>query len=922
MKRIFTSIILLMVSYLSWAQVQPTDASSILKGIENRKQLANNSLLKNYPARNVGPVIQGARIIDIAVNHENIKEFYIAYASGGLYHTENNGISFKPIFDNVGALTIGDIALAPSNENIIYVGTGENNSSRSSYAGSGIYKSTNKGKSWEFIGLPASQHIGRIIVHPEDPNTVWVAAMGGLYSDNEERGVFKTTDGGENWNKVLYVDEKTGAIDLIIHPENSDMLWASMWQRKRYAWDFEGNGEGSGVYMSTDGGGNWTPSMNGIDDNEFTGRIGLDISLSNPDIMYALMDYQKEEKKEKKSGEEGLTQADFLEMSVKDFLKLDNKALDEFLDSNNFPKRYTAVNVKNDVEKGVYQPKALSDYLGDANAALFDTDVKGAVVYKSVDQGKTWQKTHDYDLSGVYYTYGYYFGEIRVATENPETIYVLGVPLVVSRDGGKTFNRTDTIGDVHADHHAMWINPEDEDHIILGNDGGLYISYDGGATWDHKNSMSVGQFYTVNVDMEKPYNIYGGLQDNGTMVGSSRTIPNERGQWERLFGGDGMYVSADPRNSDLVYVGFQFGNYYRINRSTGDRKYITPKHNIGEDRLRFNWRTPVVMSHHNPDIIYIGAQKVYRSLNQGDSWSAITNDLTNGPKEGNVPFATVTEIAESPLDFGTLYFGTDDGNVWLLKEGQSIKKLNNGIPDDLWVSSIHPSQHDLGTVYLSLTAYRNDNFQNYVYKSTDFGENWKSISGDLPEESVNVIYEDPKVAGLLYIGTDHGLYTSINDGENWMHMGAIPNVATYDLIVHPRDLELVVATHGRSMYVLDVKPIQKIAEKSDKQKLITFDLDNIRYSERWGEKTHPYSKEYVPSLELPLYNNSSKEAAVKFELMNEEGNSIHSWTDTSQKGFNSYTWDCKLNNSFIGKGKYKLKITMAKESYEQAFEVK
>jgi len=922
MKRIFTSIILLMVSYLSWAQVQPTDASSILKGIENRKQLANNSLLKNYPARNVGPVIQGARIVDIAVNHENIKEFYIAYASGGLYHTENNGISFKPIFDNVGALTIGDIALAPSNENIIYVGTGENNSSRSSYAGSGIYKSTNKGKSWEFIGLPASQHIGRIIVHPEDPNTVWVAAMGGLYSDNEERGVFKTTDGGENWNKVLYVDEKTGAIDLIIHPENSDMLWASMWQRKRYAWDFEGNGEGSGVYMSTDGGDNWTLSMNGIDDNEFTGRIGLDISLSNPDIMYALMDYQKEEKKEKKSGEEGLTQADFLEMSVKDFLKLDNKALDEFLARNNFPKRYTAVNVKNDVEKGVYQPKALSDYLGDANAALFDTDVKGAVVHKSVDQGKTWQKTHGYDLSGVYYTYGYYFGEIRVATENPETIYALGVPLVVSRDGGKTFNITDTIGDVHADHHAMWINPEDEDHIILGNDGGLYISYDGGATWDHKNSMSVGQFYTVNVDMEKPYNIYGGLQDNGTMVGSSRTIPNERGQWERLFGGDGMYVSADPRNSDLVYVGFQFGNYYRINRSTGDRKYITPKHNIGEDRLRFNWRTPVVMSHHNPDIIYIGAQKVYRSLNQGDSWSAITNDLTNGPKEGNVPFATVTEIAESPLDFGTLYFGTDDGNVWLLKEGQGIKKLNNGIPDDLWGSSIHPSQHDLGTVYLSLTAYRNDNFQNYVYKSTDFGENWKSINGDLPEESVNVIYEDPKVAGLLYIGTDHGLYTSINDGENWMHMGAIPNVATYDLIVHPRDLELVVATHGRSMYVLDVKPIQKIAEKSDKQKLITFDLDNIRYSEKWGEKTHPYSKEYVPSLELPLYNNSSKEAAVKFELMNEEGNSIHSWTETSQKGFNSYTWDCKLNNSFIGKGKYKLKITMAKESYEQAFDVK
>ncbi|WP_375578428.1 glycosyl hydrolase [Marivirga tractuosa] len=921
MTRILLAFSLLLFSpFFLLSQVEPTDANSILEGIENRKKLAESSVLKNYPARNVGPVIQGARIVDIAVNQNNIKEFYIAYASGGLFHTKNNGISFEPIFDNVGALTLGDIALAPSDENILYVGTGENNSSRSSYAGSGIYKSTNKGQSWEHIGLPGSQHIGRIVVHPEDPNTVWVASMGGLYSDNEERGVYKSKDGGETWKKTLYVDDKTGAIDLIIHPENPDLLWASMWERKRYAWDFVGNGKGSGIYMSTDGGENWSLSMNGMEDDEFTGRIGLDISQSNPDILYALIDYQKETKKEKEE-QEGLAPADFLEMSVKDFLKLNNEDLNQYLKDNNFPEKYNAVNVKKDIESGSYKPKALCDYLGDANQALFDTDVKGSVVYKSTDRGATWQKTHDYDLSGVYYTYGYYFGEIRIATQNPDIIYVMGVPIVVSRDGGKTFNRTDSVGDVHVDHHAMWINPEDEEHIMLGNDGGLYITYDGGATWDHKNSMSVGQFYTVNVDMEEPYNIYGGLQDNGTMVGSSRTVPNVRGRWESIFGGDGMFVSADPRNSDIVYVGFQFGNYFRINRESGKRQYITPNHNIGEDRLRFNWRTPVVMSQHNPDIIYMGAQKVYRSLNQGDNWTALTGDLTNDAKEGNVPFATITEIAESPLKFGTVYVGTDDGNVWLMKEGQSIQKINNNLPADLWVSSIHPSEHDEATVYLSMTGYRNDNFDNYVYKSTDFGKNWTSIAGDLPQESVNVIYEDPKVAGLLYIGTDHGLYTSFNDGENWQHMGAIPNVATYDLIVHPRDLDLIVGTHGRSIYVTDVKPLHKISQNQE-NKLVTFDLDDIRFSKNWGEKSHPYSKAYLPEMEIALFHNSDKRAKVKIEVLNEEGKSLTSWEEELSKGYQRVDWNCKIGDDFISKGKYELKFTLGKEEHKEGFEVK
>ncbi|MBK6267425.1 glycosyl hydrolase [Marivirga sp. S37H4] len=929
MKTALSPIILIVLLFCTHfnilSQVSPSQPGLIQEGIEAREKLAESSILKDYPSRNVGPVIQGARIVDIAVNQRNIQEFYVAYASGGLFVTKNNGVSFNPIFDNEGALTIGDIALAPSDENVLYVGTGENNSSRSSYAGSGIYKSSDKGETWEQIGLGGSQHIGRIVVHPNNPDIVWVASMGGLYSDNEERGVFKSVDGGKSWKKVLYVDNKTGAIDLIIHPENPDLLWASMWERKRYAWDFIGNGEGSGIYISKDGGENWELSMNGIPDNEFTGRIGLDVSLSNPNVVYALLDYQKETKKEKKrKDEEELISVDFVGMSAKTFLDLSDEKIDAFLKDNGFPEKFNAITVKKEIKEGKYKPSALAEYSGDANEALFETSVAGSIVYRSDDQGNTWTKTHDYDLEAVYYTYGYYFGEIRVSTQNPEDIYVLGVPLVVSRDAGKTFLRTDTIGNVHADHHAMWINPNDADHIILGNDGGLYISYDGGATWDHKNNMAVGQFYTVNVDMATPYNIYGGLQDNGTMVGSSKTVPNRHRQWESLFGGDGMYVSVDPKNTDRVYVGFQFGNYFRLNRADGSRKYITPKHDIGETPLRFNWRTPVVMSSHNADILYLGSHKLHRSLNKGDSWEAISPDLTNGIKEGNVPFGTITEITESPLKFGMVYVGTDDGNVWRIMEGQSWTKINKKLPQGLWVSSIHASNHDPGTVYLSLTGYRNDNFQNYIYKSTDYGDTWKSISGDLPQESVNVIYQDPEVSNLLYLGTDHGTYVSFNDGINWQHLGSIPNVANYDMIVHPRELELVIGTHGRSVYVVDAKPLQKIATEFESKNLIAFELDDLRFSESWGKKRTPYVSTYFPEFNMSFFiKELKKEGQVSISIQDESGKTIKNIQNNAKRGYQHINWNGLLSeDEFIGKGNYELVIEYNDETVKQPFKVK
>jgi len=920
-------------SQLGFGQQSYTTGSEILNSIESRIINKDLSIYSNYPVRNVGPVVQGGRITDIAVNESNTKEFYIAFASGGVFKTSNNGITFNPVFDNQGALTIGDICLSASNDQMLWVGTGENNSSRSSYAGSGVYKSMNGGDSWEFMGLESTQHIGRIIIHPDNPDIVWVAAMGNLYTHNPERGVFKTTDGGKSWTKTLYVNDSTGAIDLIINPDDPDMLWASMWERTRKAWNFKGHGPGSAIYKSTDGGNNWDKVMNGIADQEFTGRIGIDICRKKPNVIYALIDNQFETKTEKEREEGDLLAADFLQMSKEQFLELEDDKLDDFLKSNFFPKKYDAKKVKAEVSEGKYGPKDIADYLGDANNALFDTEVNGAEIYRSDDFGITWKKTHDYNLQGVYFTYGYYFGEVRVSPSDPDRIYIFGVPLLRSDDGGKNFSRADTIGDVHSDHHSMWINPNDPDHVILGNDGGLYMSYDGGTAWNHINNIPAGQFYTVNYDMEKPYNIYGGLQDNGILFGSSRSVPNETEHWEYLFGGDGMFVIPDPRDFNLVYVGYQFGNYYRINTKTKERQYITPRPDIGEESLRFNWRTPVVMSMHNPDIIYLGANKLFRSLNKADTWTAISDDLTKDLPNGNVPYSTISCISESPLKFGLLYVGTDDGNLHVSKDGGSTWNLiSKDLPENKWITSIYPSTFDEGTVFVSLTGYRDDDFKTYVFKSENYGESWKAINGNIEMEAVNVVLQDLSIPELLFMGTDHGSYVSLNDGSYWDLMPQIPNVASYDMAIHPRDHDLIIGTHGRSIFVMPLEPIRKIAELQAKDKFQVFTPEKVRFSKRWGKKRYPYLDAYTPEAKI-MYFVSEKDAKIIFEVFKEDVKCYESTFNAEYKGFNDFNWNLRIhplkdNNKlntkeliYTEKGKYTLKFTGMGETKEVEFEV-
>ena len=903
--------------------------SNLYKSFEQRSSLRSQSLLNNYPTRNVGPVVQGGRIIDIEVSSTNDKVYYVAYASGGIFKSENRGITFSPVFDNQGALGVGDMALAPSDQQVIYVGTGENNSSRSSYAGTGVYKSVDAGQNWRHLGLTETHHIGKVVVHPQNADIVWVAALGALYSHNESRGVYKSVDGGNTWEKTLFINDSTGVIDLVINPSNPDQLWASAWERTRKAGNFKGSGDGSGIYRSDDGGATWQKMNNGFPQGQTIGRIGLNISASNSSVIYALLDNQQNIQKNNKKEKDEFTLGDFRDMTVEHLLELDDELLNTFLKDNDFPEKYTASSVKEDVRQGKYPPIQISEYFGDANEALFNTSVAGAELYKSADAGSSWEKVNSYALEGVYFTYGYYFGEVRVDPTNSDKVYVFGVPLLKSDDGGSTFTRIDTVGDVHVDHQALWIDPKDPAHLLLGNDGGLYESYDEGANWRHINNMSVGQFYTVNVDMERPYNIYGGLQDNGTLVGSSQSIPNITEHWERLFGGDGMFVAPDPMDNNVVYAGFQFGNYYRINRKEKQYKKISPRHDIGEDKLRYNWRTPLLISSHNGDILYIGAQKLYRSMDRGDHWEAISPDLTKNLPQGNVPVSTISSVVESPLSFGLLFVGTDDGKVHLSKAGE-WKDISAGLPENKWVASLYASNHDPAEVYIALNGYREDDFSTYIYRSHDYGMTWHSIKGNLPEIVANDIQQDIVNPDLLYLATDHGTYISLNKGESWQVMGSIPNVASYAMIVHPRDGELVVATHGRSIYVTDVEPMRQIAGQTESAIKI-FGPRTVAHSDDWGQAKYPYLKPALPKVSINYYVGQTS-GPVKFEVKDENQEIVSHFTGAGTAGFHTTSWDLKRRLSkrkkpaeeqvFLEKGKYTIRAIAGGNEDTMEFEIK
>jgi photosystem II stability/assembly factor-like uncharacterized protein len=901
-------VILILLCYsfhLCAQQIPASTASERLAAYEKRKSLQQKSLVNQIPFRSVGPSVFSGRVVDVAVNPIDPTIFYVAYASGGLWKTVNNGTSFQPLFDKEAVMTIGDIAVDWKN-NIIWVGTGENNSSRSSYSGIGLFKSTDDGKTWVHSGLPESHHIGRIVLHPSDPNIAWVAVLGHLYSPNPERGIYKTMDGGKSWTQTLFVNENTGGVDLVIDPANPDILYAAMWHRERRAWNFTEGGIGSGIYKSTDGGNTWSAAQNGFPIGEGTGRIGLDIHHNNGiTTLYAVLDNQnrREKKEDEDIDKDKLTKDELRNMSKEVFLQLKKKRLEDFLTENDFPKKYEADKVFDLVKTDKIKPLALVEYLEDANSLLFDTPVIGAEVYRSDDQGGSWKRSHEEYLDDVFYTYGYYFGQIRVDPMDVNHIYIYGVPILKSEDGGKTFASIN--GDnVHVDHHALWINPKKRGHLINGNDGGINISYDDGATWIKCNSPAVGQFYTVSVDMEKPYNIYGGLQDNGVWVGSSdyKASPgwhnSGRYPYQSIMGGDGMQVQIDPRDKNIVYTGFQFGNYYRLNMLTQQNTFITPKHELGERPLRWNWQSPILLSPHQADILYFGANKVFRSFDKGDTFSAISEDLTQGGKKGDVAYGTLTCLDESPLQFGLLYAGTDDGLVQVSRDGgMSWTKINAGLPADMWVTRVKASSHVKERVYLSLNGYRWDDCRALVYRSEDYGKTWESLATDLPNEAVNVIKEDPVNPNLLYVGTDHGLYISLDRGNSFQAMDKdLPNVAVHDLVIHPRDKELVLATHGRSFYVADVQHLQQLDSTILTKQLHVFEVQKKFWSSRWGNHG-PWSEPNIPELEIPYF--AATAGNLMISIKTKDGKLVKNIPHHTEKGLNSYTYDLSIEPSHV-----------------------
>ncbi|MBN1224236.1 MAG: hypothetical protein JXB23_13395 [Candidatus Aminicenantes bacterium] len=747
--------------------IRCTDPALRMQGFERHKAMIAESPYKDLEWSHIGPTNISGRCTDIAVVTPKGKNYgiYVATASGGVWKTENEGTTWTPIFESEASSSIGDIAIAPSDQNIVWVGTGEANIFRSSQCGSGIYKSEDAGKTWNHMGLADTLTIARIVIHPENPDIVYVAASGHEWTDNEERGLFKTVDGGKTWEKVLFINDRTGAIDLVMDPSNTDILYAAMWQRIRLKWNdprvLKGYAE-SGIYKTTDAGKTWAPVNSGLPAPQHRGRIGIDICQSSPNVLYALVDnYEiaREVTDEDRANPYGVPSCGF---------------------------------------------------------------IKGATVYRSNDGGTTWIQTSGLDSKMKPYmerhsgTFGWVFGQIRIDPNGPETVYILGVPLSVSSDGGKTFKQ---VPGMHGDHHGLWIDPENSDYLVNVNDGGIVISYDKGKSWrQFTNNLPVCQFFNIAYDMDSPFRVYGSMQDHGSFRGVVTRNESGKGfravEFEGAPGGEGSNQAIDPTNPNIVYWAGFYGHLFRsdLNKPGDDTyKYIMPKVFAQEPKLRGQWLAPFIISPHNPDTVYHGLQYLFRSTNRGDTWERISPDMSSNiaSELGDIPYQTLFSISESPVKSGLIYGGTDDGKVHVTKDGgKTWKEIMKGLPNRKWVSRIQASAFEMSTVYMTQNGKREDDFKTYIWKSEDYGETWTDISQGVPLGPVNVIREDPFDKNVLYAGTDSGIYVSKDRGETWNVLGGnLPTVYVHDLIIHPRDNVIVIATHGRGMWALDAEPV-------------------------------------------------------------------------------------------------------------------
>ncbi len=758
--------LLTLFTFSTIAQINNNRASTGLERVNSFKQhqaLANTSPHKNQNWRLLGSDFDSGRCTDVWSIESNHNIMYAGFATGGLWKTEDAGKTWKPIMDGIGTQAIGNMAIAKSNPNILYVGTGEANILRASLPGMGVYKSTDAGKTWKHVGLENSSTIARIVVHPKNPNIVYVAASGNEWSYNADRGVYKTTNGGKTWTKILYQNEKTACIDLLIDPSDPNTLYASTWNRIRKRWSDPTPEDSDHLYKTTDGGKNWKIINSGLPDTKNTGRIGLAMCHSKPNILYAFVDNHTE-KRQGNAGE---------------------------LDSYGRPKELV---------------------------------IMGAEVYRSDDKGESWAKMSENDKSMETFggTYGWVFSQIRVDPKNENRIYIMGINLSISNDAGKTWQivRGGKVR-IHGDNHALWIDPSNPDFLLNGNDGGVTLSEDGGKTWKNFfKEIPTTQFYNVSYDMATPFNVQGSVQDEGSRGANvawkyGSGIEDKKNGWHNVPGGEGSIIAIDPTNPNITYSSAFYGRIQRGDLTKEGReqiKNITIKKADDEDVHRGEWLAYTLISKYDNKTIYHGMQYLFKSTDMGDNWKRISPDLTSNDKMrmGKLPYAVahhaITAIAESQFQQGNLLVGTDDGFVHRTQDdGQSWEKVMKDLPINSHVSRLETSRFDKDVVYLSLSDRREDNIAPYIYKSTDFGKNWVNIASNLPASPVNVVREDPKNKNILYCGTDLGIYISKNSGKSWESLQAnLPaSVSVQDLFVHPRDNVMVIATYGRGVYVLD-----------------------------------------------------------------------------------------------------------------------
>jgi len=819
-------------------------------------------LLKDFVYRNLGPFRSGSWISDFAVpefpEEAHLYTFYVAGRNGGLWKTTNNGTTFEPLFDDQDVFSIGDVTLAPSNPDHVWVGTGEHATARSSYWGDGVYKSIDGGKTWQNMGLEDSQHIGRIVIHPENPAIVYVAAMGHLFTPNAQRGVFKTADGGRTWKKVLYIDENTGVIDLAINRENPFVLYAAAYEKYRYPWHFESGGPESAIYKTEDGGGNWRRLTRGLPQGK-VGRIGLDIYHRDPNVLYAVFE-------------------------------------------NCDLRPPTEEEAEQDRSRGI-DPQ---------NREI------GGEVYRTDDAGETWIKMNSVQ-DNVGGKAAYSFNQIRIDPNDDQRVFVTTISLASSDDGGRTWSDIDwpprkMFSSAFGDIRTLWIDPQNSNRILMGSDGGVYISYDGGGTCDYYDNLPMAQYYAVAVDMEEPYNIYGGLQchDNWKVPSSSWSGRVTLEDCIPLGGGDGMTNLVDPNDSRWVYNTIQFGGHYRVDQKLGTRTNIVPRREEGLEPYRFNWCPPLHISPHNSKIIYTGTQFLLRSMNRGEDWKEISPDLTlNDPVkiagQGHIQYCTLTSISESPAFAGVIWVGTDDGKVWVTKNAggewmEVTEKISAaGGPPQLWVSRVFASHFDAGTAYITKSGYRRDDFHPYVFKTEDFGENWENISATLPDKPVNVIFEDRKNPDLLFLGNDRGVFVSLDGGKRWNAMRSnMPTIAVHDLLVHPRDNDLVVATYGRGVYITDISPLQELTGEVLKKDSYLFEIEPglVRMTRSWGNyglygDRHLSTPNESNAVVFSYYLREEASGPVALKVSNDQGEILAEIRGPGGAGLHRVSWNMR-----------------------------